>query len=1087
MSKLIVYKASAGSGKTFRLAAEYLKLVLTNPLAYRRILAVTFTNKATGEMKSRILGELFLLSTGEPSGLAKEVSRDLGLSLGVLSEKAKVVLGLILHDYSRFSVSTIDSFVQRVVQGLLWEIGQEGNFDLEMDEQAVLEKAVDTMLDSAASNPTLLEWLYRMSRGRVSEGQSWDVRDTLIGLGRQLFNESFRTMDQAEVADFTSRDKVNQLRHELEILCRDVARQLSALGSSAVDAIDRSGLSASDLVQGAKGPYSFFHKVEAISEKDEQLPEMNSYVRKALEDSSMEAWCSGPAKKDVNRKGLVASVASGVLHPSLVEINNLYNERGLDFHSAQMLLKNLDTLALLGDIWNTIRVQSKEEGFLLISDTAMLLRNFVKDSDTPFVYEKTGMRYSSYMIDEFQDTSVVQWENFLPLIVNSLAEDEFSMVVGDVKQSIYRWRSGDWRILSEGVERDLATFGVDVRNMDRNFRSLPEVVNFNNHFFTRAVDFATDYLRRVNKELSSNLAEHFGQELQQAYAGLEQKSTVQTKDGNGYVRVDLLPATGRNHTDEEVALELPLLIEQLQQRGYAPGDIAILVRSNSDGQKVANTLLAHKRANPGSPYLFDVVSQDGLRLSASPVVRLCLAALSLVVNPADGVAKGVLLRELSTVNSPNEDAREWHSCFTGIDFGEIAEWLTSLRTLPVQEALEEVINHFSLFQLRGELAFLAELHEQATSFSRKGHPDIAQFVQWWKEKGVNVGLSVPEKKTAITILTIHRSKGLQFPVVIIPYFSWPIMHSSGTFLWVSHSEPPFNLIPKYPIKTSKLAEKSHFAAAVAEEKLRALVDTLNMVYVAFTRPERELYVFAPARGEEKIGGNGSVNDAAQLLDEVLFSGADNFWKKNNGVTVSGEEITRFEVGEPQPVHFQLDSAGEHSIPMTTYPTGAVPRGIRLNLEAIDFFLPEPSERSKVVGYGKLMHELLASIETEADLPAVIDRFVREGRLSKPEKLELLPRFQSKLALAPFTQWFSKEFQVLRETTILTPDGKSYRPDRVMVKGNAAIVVDFKFGHEDAAHAVQVRRYATLLMQMGYNPVEGFIWYVDGDKVVSAMG
>ena len=218
-----------------------------------------------------------------------------------------------------------------------------------------------------------------------------------------------------------------------------------------------------------------------------------------------------------------------------------------------------------------------------------------------------------------------------------------------MKQSIYRWRSGDWRILSEGVERDLATFGVDVRNMDRNFRSLPEVVNFNNQFFTRAVDFAKQYLMRENNNISVEITEQFGFELERAYAGLLQKPAVASTDSNGYVRVDFLPVMGIKNTDEEVALELPLLIEQLQQRGYAPGDIAILVRSNSDGQKVANMLLAHKRANPNSPYLFDVVSQDGLRLSASPVVRLCLAALSLVVNPADGVAKGVLLREISTM------------------------------------------------------------------------------------------------------------------------------------------------------------------------------------------------------------------------------------------------------------------------------------------------------------------------------------------------------------------------------------------------------------------------------------------------------
>ena len=408
MSKLVVYKASAGSGKTFRLAAEYLKLVLADPMAYKKILAVTFTNKATGEMKARILGELHKLAKGEPSNLAKQVSDEMKLSLGILSERARNVLGLILHDYSRFSVSTIDSFVQRVVQSLLWEIGQEGNFDLELDEMPVLEKAVDDLLDSASENPEMLQWLYRMAQGRVSDGQSWDVRESLVSLGRQLFTESFRTMDQAEVAQFTDRARVEQLQKELEKLCVDIVAQLNAIGKRSKDIINSNGLVAGDFMQGERGPFSFFGKLQAFTIKDDALPAPNSYVNKVLEDYSGDTWCSGSAKKDAGKRNAIGSIVPTALHPALVEAVGIITEQLAVWCSARLLLKQLDSLALMADIWNKIRQQAKDEGFLLISDTTMLLREFVKDSDTPFVYEKTGMRYSSYMIDEFQDTSNVQ-------------------------------------------------------------------------------------------------------------------------------------------------------------------------------------------------------------------------------------------------------------------------------------------------------------------------------------------------------------------------------------------------------------------------------------------------------------------------------------------------------------------------------------------------------------------------------------------------------------------------------------------------------------------------------------------------------
>lgn len=1085
MSKLVVYKASAGSGKTFRLAAEYLKLVLVDPMAYKKILAVTFTNKATGEMKARILGELHKLAKGDPSELAKQVEADTKLPLGTLSERARKVLGLILHDYSRFSVSTIDSFVQRVVQSLLWEIGQEGNFDLELDEMPVLEKAVDDLLDSASENPEMLQWLYRMAHGRVSDGQSWDVRESLVSLGRQLFTESFRTMDQAEVAQFTDRARVEQLQTELDTLCANIVAQLNAIGKRSKDVINSNGLVAGDFMQGERGPFSFFGKLAVLTIKDETLPAANSYVNKVLEDYSGDTWCSGNAKKDPGKRNAIGNLVPTMLHPALVEAVGVINEQMAVWCSARLLLKQLDSLALMADIWNKIRQQAKDEGFLLISDTTMLLREFVKDSDTPFVYEKTGMRFANYMIDEFQDTSNVQWGNFMPLVSNSLAEDSFSLVVGDVKQAIYRWRGGDWRILSQGLAEDLAVFGVNEKSLNHNFRSLREIVNFNNRYFSKVVEFAASRIKRENSALPEELSEMLAAELTKAYAEVTQEPA--TKDAAaGYVRVDFLPVTGKSNMSEAVAEELPAVVAQLQERGYRPGDIAILVRTNTDGQAAANMLLDYKRNNPDSPHKFDVVSQDALRLSSSPVVRFCVAALALVVNASDGVARGVMLRELAILKS-NGNPIVWHSSFTDEPFGVVAGWLANLRTLPVQEALEEIINHFELNSLAGELAFLTELHEQATNFSRKGNPDINRFIQWWEKKGQNLGVSIPEKQSAITILTIHRSKGLQFPVVIIPFFSWAIEHKSGSYLWVSHEQPPFNLIPKYPIKTSKLAETSLFAGQVAEEKLKAMVDTLNMVYVAFTRPERELYIFAPARKQEKINADGKIENASHLLDEVLFAPNSDVMKEITRTLASGEEISSFETGNLDIPTFKRKKEVENYQQMDSYPTGKVPRGIRLNLEATDFFLPEPSAQSAGVGHGKLMHELLATSTHTDMLTDAVDMFVREGKLPATEATLLTESLSDKLAAEPFKEWFSGSYEIKAEATILTPDGRSYRPDRVMIKDGGAVVLDFKFGHEDASHAVQVRSYAAILTQMGYSPVSGYVWYVERDELQKVVG
>ncbi|RPH32142.1 MAG: hypothetical protein EHM93_10410 [Bacteroidales bacterium] len=1080
MSNLIVYKASAGSGKTFRLAAEYIKLVIHDPLSYKKILAVTFTNKATAEMKGRILDELKSIADGNKTPMFAIIAEETRINPDTIPARAKRALSNILHDYSRFSVSTIDSFVQRIIQALLWEIGQQGGADIRLDFNPVLERAADIMLDESVDNPALFEWLRKMGESQLEEGKSWDIRSGLIALGKELFSESFRLMTPDEVIRITDKEKVDALKAELNALILSLSNRIKAIGLDTIKVIGEHGYDESAFAYGGAGVFGFFKKCTSFDFGD-QLPELTGVrVTKALNSPTGDDWVTAEHKKNTVKFAQISNLIGSKLHPALTNLFEIIGGNEFEYNSARLVLRNLDSLAILGDLWHTIRKLSTEEGFMLLADSGPLLREFVKETDAPFVYEKAGTRYENFMIDEFQDTSVIQWQNFKPLIENGLAQDGFSMVVGDVKQAIYRWRNGDWRILSSGLEDDFSSLGVTYKPLDVNRRSLPSIVEFNNLFFTSA----SKVLHGITEEKVADtvFSYDFSKEFSLAYDNVNQKVS-RDNSGSGYAEIKFIPDIDKSF-NEDLKNYLPELVSDIQKRGYKAGDIAILVRSNKEGQEFANMLIAYKQSHPEALGSFDVVSQEGLLLESSPALRFCVAAIRTIYQPNDSITKACLAAGLKTIRVDNKIS--WNDTFIGNYLDAEVEWLKGFRTRPVQEAFEAIISRYGLLNSKKELAYISELHEQILILSRKGPNDVGRFLEWWDDDGYKLSLSMPESENAITITTIHKSKGLQFPVVIIPRADWQFSPpGKNPLLWVDSDQKPFDALPKYPIKSGKDSKRSLFARPTIEDDMQNVIDNINLLYVAFTRAENEFYAFCPQKEVKDDKKETSISTASTMISKVLSGIEASNLKKKSDTDSYGNSVTTYCLGSSNVFEKRESKSKDENSTwiLDYYPAGETKAIVKQRLESADFFEESPASHIASINYGKTMHTLFSRIKYSVDVDTALNSMQFEGLIDGFQKEEFKKRIENLLVQEPYSNWFSEEWEVKNEISVLSRNSSILRPDRVMIKNDEVVVIDYKFGSESNAYINQIQRYVNLIKQMGYTKAMGYLWYVDTDKLV----
>lgn len=1047
-----ILNASAGSGKTYRLAYNYVRDVVWQPMLYRHILAVTFTNKATEEMKSRILKEIHLLASNQKSDYLSDLERDLGLDAATIRQRAKRAESAILHDYSHFSVLTIDKFFQRILHAFLKELGIELNYNIELESAPVLQRGVDTLIERIVSSPEIKEWIEAFAHERIDEHEGWDLRGDILKLGREIFKEGSRSA----LGGMLPRAELERLVQRTNSQARESQQAFQQLAQEAVELIHREGLTLNDFSNKQSGGCAYFFKVAS--------GEFSEPKKRARECAS--TW----------EKGWMERQRAKTLQPLLQELQRRmadlcdhYDRDHSLWNSNRLLKEHYRSFALLSDLYEEVQRIWREENTMLLSETKHILSAFIEENDTPFIYEKVGTRYDRYLIDEFQDTSKREWLNFLPLLQDALSHPtqlatqageepgESVLLVGDIKQSIYRWRGGDWRIL--GSEAEAALKEVEVEPMSRNFRSFRQVVQFNNEAINQVVNVINGRLNTLLQESGLSMASRRDLEglLEKAYRGQRQTPCKQSQNG-GYISV-------------ETFLREPPLVERvcaLLDRGFQPCDLMILVRSARDGAKAAQALLAFKQRNNEERYRFDVMTQDALQINASPLCNFIISLLRLAVNPADSLARAICNRYLERAFDAPLPSDE-------------RLLLDRLRQLSPDEAVEQIIRSFRLHEKRDQIAYLQALHEQVIHFSQGRIADIPLFLTWWEEHGGGRSLTIEQSRRTIEITTIHRAKGLERKVVIIPYCSWSLEpRSTGEVPNIIWAEAQGSLAEagQVPIKYRQEMAHSQFSEAYYRELIYSHIDNVNLLYVALTRAVEQLHVFIPAsragiggylwEGIQRLGEEariGAISGVCQPLEEGNF-------RCTFGSFDTPEPAKKEEQKEQQRIHQTLEEyPSVRANPSKRLPTAKFQeRGGEIEFSPRNF--------------GIRMHRLFEQATNRQEVERALWRLQQEGLLSPEEVEDLHQRVEQVLSDPVAASWYDEPWdRVLSEREIIRPRTdkermQMKRPDRVMIRGERAVVVDYKFGHKASkAYREQIRYYMNLLKQMGYSQVEGWLWYV----------
>ena len=1005
---------------------------------------MTFTNKATEEMKTRILKEIHTLASDGESSYLEKLRRDLGLDDAAIRKRAREVRSKILHDYSRFTVLTIDTFFQRILRAFIKELGIDLDYNVEIETASVLAKSADTLIEQITVDRDLQRWLTAFVQERIDEGRKWDIRDGILTLGGELFKEK----NKEALAGARSREELGRIVRQAVEQAEAPKRRMREAGAEAVRIIAEAGASADDFPYKASGLAACFYA--AAEGRAERYG-----ARAAAACTKDEAW---------GKPGTLSQALRPRLQPLLREICDTYDRNVRAWNTCDLLKENYRSFALLSDLYAKVQQMCDRQNTMLLSETKYILSEFIDQNDAPFIYEKVGNRFERFMIDEFQDTSRKEWENFLPLLRNAMSQSERNSVllVGDVKQSIYRWRGGDWKILRSGAVKALGEENTEETSLRENFRSLPAVVEFNNEFMGRIV--AAD-----NRELDEMLdrAAARGDIAPAAAASL--KGTL----SDAYRDHAQLPRRREEHpgyVSVETFAERPPVVERICEaldKGFRPSDIMILVRGATDGAKVAAELLEFKRRNEEPRYRFDVMTQEALIVGNAPVSVFVAAALRLALNPDDSLNRAVYNRYTGGRAFDRPLSEEERTFFR------------SIRLLSPEEAFERIVIRHGLQNDRRQVAYLQAMHEQIISFCANRIADIPLLLEWWDEQGCNRSLSVDQSDTAVEIITVHKAKGLEKRVVLIPYCSWQLDPRSGgnvtNIVWAEAGEGAAEAAGRFPVKYKKSMAESAFSAEYYRETVYSHVDNVNLLYVALTRAAESLHVFVPQKGSRTVGTLllGSLSSDAGI---VLPGGIE-------GRRTLSETGERFEFGEfAGPVAGGRKKGAEH-ITLEHYPTARA--DLRLRLPSQRYFEEEQSAALSPRDLGILMHKAFENADDRAGIRRAVEQMRADALLSPADADELLRAIDRALAHPEAREWFSGKWQCVRnEHEIVVPGGRTTRrPDRVMLSGDRAVVVDYKFGDRDPArYRRQIGEYLSLLREMGYARTEGYLWYVRQGRI-----
>lgn len=1090
MKNLQLYTASAGSGKTYQLALNYIRELFLDPFAYRNILAVTFTNKAAAEMKKRILEKLYQLSLEDES--AADYAEHL-INSGAASSKEEIkqksgsLLRGILHEYSAFYVQTIDKFFQWVIRGFIREIGLQNGYNLELDNSQVLSEAVDMLMFDMEEDEQLKSWLIRFAEDKISDGKSWDFYSDVFTLGKEVFKESYQSV-QDEAENYEERkEKFNSLLKKINISIKSFEQAIKSRGQKALNMIEDAGLQIADFKGGSRGVATIFPKALKNLPGDLKVSDTN---RKGANDFN--SW----AKKNDPKKAEISDLYEQGLNRLLIEIIELWDNQKAEYYTALALKNNLYTFGILNDISDRIREISKEKNLFLISDSSLFLKKITGENEAPFIYEKAGNYFSNYMLDEFQDTSRFQWDNFLPLIENALSTGKNSVVVGDVKQSIYRWRNSDWKILATELSEKVSPERIFNISLDKNYRSTENIVAFNNSVFHDAPHIIKQLMiAKIQEGEIPDFEEYWLNLIDKIYGEPRQKISDKQSVNKGYISHRFLSKRSKSEQLDYLKNWLPRVIRDLQDRNYSAGDITVLVRTGNEGREIARMLMDHDN-NEGENYNFNVISSDSLYIGKNPAVRFLTALLKFFNHSYDKINSSYIRHEyICYVREDSEEDINWHAVFARENSSEdpmddtflnFEKEISSLRKLPLYDLTERLISIFRLNEKKDKIAYVQAFQDLVLDFIRRESSDISAFLNYWENTSSSATLNVSENQNAIRIMTIHKAKGLEFKVVIIPYCDWGLEPGNRgymkTMLWPGTSSTEFREFSHMPVLYGSAMKESHFKEEYYEELFRTYIDNLNLLYVAFTRAGSELHSFSLLSGDK-----GGIKNVGDMILEIFNKYAEPKDAENYPIADLSRGFEKedlvFSYGEPG--FNRTEKKEEDKLAtelLSEYPVTETTTKLVLNHKNI--YLSDLKEDEKAfTGYGTQMHEILSGILKYDDIKTSLRNAWLKGLLSSDDRNDLENELSKRLLENPFNDWFSGKWNCKVEEDIINDNGEILRPDRVMIKENSAVILDYKFGFQKKeAYKKQLLRYYNALKSAGYESIKLYLWYYRRNEI-----
>ncbi|GHV11166.1 DNA helicase [Bacteroidia bacterium] len=1135
MSKLKIYKASAGSGKTYTLALEYIRELLTAPTAehYRHILAVTFTKDATGEMKDRILAELYGLAfnTDDSAGFLKSLQEKLeleqnssirhcecneaikasttntgllhsvrndGWSEEQIRKKSEQVLHAILHDYSRLNITTIDSFFQKVLRNLARELGRGSKFNLEMNTQKVLREAVHATIEKSNTNKQVLDWLTTYIEQKMDEDRNWRIEEDIFEFSHCVYNEFFQEHEKELRKQLNENPHLFvQLRTQQNAVQKDCKAVLKQIMEKSNRILDERLLTL-DYFGNSKHGINFITKLG----NGDFSATMGSYVGKCRADA--EFW--GKAKHP--RKPEIIALAASDWMPMLDEAIATLRI----YQTSRMITGNLHQLGLIWNITQEIDEQNAENSRFMLANTARFLNEMIDDSDAPFIYEKLGSDIRHVMIDEFQDTSRLQWKNFKALLSNILANDDYSLLVGDVKQSIYRWRNGDWTILNN-IGRELQ---ATVQSLAYNYRSEKIIVDFNNQFFVAAAKMLNDLFDVQFEKNAGNSP------FRSTYnADDVVQKTLKTSD-NGFVSIDFIHAQDTELSHSELMQEAVFeQLQKLQQSGIPAKDICLLLRNNKEIIVLAEYLASRKNEYPEMSAYLNVISNEAFQLQSSLAVNILIEGLKIVANPEDEIARAVLdslmdrhceglpeaiqtveyttfgvgssLRHsISKAPALPQAGRLAFSSDVGWSLRRTEEQLLYLQKMPLFEQIGALYRRFHLEQITGQSAYLFAFYDQVSKYLKDRPADLPSFLNYWEEELKKQSIPAGSEVDGVRAMTIHKSKGLQFPTVIIPYCDWKIdPKANQTTVWCEAKDGFYDL-SLLPVSYNSTMGDTVFAPEYELETSQSWMDNLNLLYVAFTRAEQNLILLGKYKKKlETVEDIKTVSDLLQLSVEQL---AGNWSAENLHFDLGTLQARRGNPCGCPPENERINVLKLSPTPMNvSFVLEEFQRGKAIFKQSNQSreFVAAPAPPLKRGGsgerlYGNTMHYLFEQITTFDAIEKAIDNGIVQGLIVPEEKENYARKIRSAIEESHAENWFSGQYKSYQEHSIITEENGevvSKRPDRVLRTDEETIVIDYKFGKTHAAHKKQVLQYMDLLETMKYPNVKGYLWYVEERQIV----